>query len=143
MSVSSEAVVRICERLMRRSINDRSHRFFLQHTMRRLCIRYVNGFRWERGIIKRVPSITIFGHFDVLGRRSQALEISAARSDFDPVVRSSVKDADWMVSHLSIADVSGDARRIERNIGCRIDPAWVPHFLKSFECRIKNRLSPA
>src|SRR5262249_46312510 len=114
-----------------------------QHAMRRLSIRHVGGFTWERGIIKRVRRISVFSHFDVLGRRSEAPKIGSARLDFDPVVRSSVKDADWMVGHPGIADVSRDARRIERNISCRIDPALVPHFLKSFEGRIKNRLSPA
>src|SRR6478672_13543326 len=53
MSVSSEAIVRICERLMRRQIKDRARRFFFQHAKRRLCIWHVNGFGWERGIIKR------------------------------------------------------------------------------------------
>ena len=143
MSVSSEAIVRICERLMRRQIKDRARRFFFQHAKRRLCIWHVNGFGWERGIIKRVPRIRIFGHLDVLGRPFEAVKIGSARSDFDPVVRSSVKDADWMVGHVSIADVSRDAWRIERNIGRRINPACVPHFLKSFERRIKSRLSSA
>src|SRR5262245_63583602 len=111
--------------------------------MRRLCVRHVNRFRWKRGIIKRVPRIRIFGHLDVFGRQLEALKIGSARSDFDPVVRTSVKDADWMVGHLSVADVSRDARRIKRNIGSRINPAWVPHNLKSFEGRIKSRLSAA
>jgi hypothetical protein len=143
MCVSSEALVCICERLVRRHINDRAHRFFFQHATRRLCIRYADGFRWERGIIKCVPRIRIFGDLDVLGRRSEALKIGAARSDFDPVVRYSVKEADWMVAHLSIVDVSRDARRIERNVGRRINPAWILHLLKSFEGRIKSRLSAA
>jgi len=106
MSVSSKAIVRICERLVRRPINDRTHRFFFQHTMRRLCMRHDNGFRWERGIIKCVPRIRILGHLDVFGRRFEPLKIGSARSAFDPVVRSSLKDADWMVGHLGIADVS-------------------------------------
>ena len=106
MSVSSKAIVRIGERLTRRHINDRPHRLFFQHAMRRLCIRHDNGFRWERGIIKRVPRISIFGHLDVFGRRFEPLKIGSARSAFDPVVRSSLKDADWMVGHLGIADVS-------------------------------------
>ena len=61
-----------------------------------------------------MPRIRIFDHLDFFGRQLEALKIRPARSDFDPVVRSSVKNADWMVGHLSIADVSRDARRIER-----------------------------
>ena len=143
MRISSNAIVCICERFLRRCVNDPSGWFFFQHAMRRLCIRHADGFRWERGIIKSVPRIRIFDHLDVFGRRFEALKIGSAKSDLDPVVRSSVKDADWMVGYLGVADVSRDARRIERNIGGRINPAWVPHLLKSFEGRIKGRLSPA
>ena len=88
-----------------------------------------------------MPRVGIFDHLDVLGRHPEAVKIGSARSDFDPVVRSSVKDADWMVGHLSIVDVSRDARRIKRNIGRRINPARVPDLLKSFEGRIKSRLA--
>src|SRR5437868_330907 len=102
MSVSSEAIVGIRESLMRRHINDRPHRFFFQYAMSRLCIRHVSGFRWQRGIIERMPGVRIFGYLDVLGRRPEAIKIGSARSDFDPVVGSSVKDADWMVGHLGI-----------------------------------------
>jgi len=54
-----------------------------------------------------------------------------------------VEDADWMVRDFGVVDVSGDARRIQRNIGRRIDPAWVPKLMKSFEGPIKSRLAAA
>src|SRR5260370_21128262 len=88
-----------------------------------------------------MPRVRIFGYLDVLGRHPEAAKIGSARSDFDPVVGSSVKDADWMVGHLSIVDVSRDARRIERNIGRGINSAWVPHPLKSFEGPITHPMA--
>src|SRR5690349_16990822 len=106
--------------------------------MRSLCVRYVDGIRGERGIIERVPRIGILGHLDVLGRQFEALKISSARGNLDPVVGSSVKDADWMVGHLGVVDVSRDAGRIECNVGRWINPAWIPDSLKSFESCIKR-----
>jgi hypothetical protein len=74
----------------------------------------------------------------MLGRLFEALDIGSAGSDFNIVVQYSVEDADWMVRDFGVADVSRGARRIESNIGGRIDPAWVPQLMESFGKRGKT-----
>src|SRR5262249_36027159 len=109
MSASPEAPICKCEGLAGRHIDDGPDRFFLQDAMRRLRVWSNNWIRRKRRIIKCVPRVGEFGHLHILSRPSETLNIGPARRDFDPVVRRSVKDADWVVAHPSIVDVSRDA----------------------------------
>jgi len=112
MSASPEATICECEGLVCRHIDDGPNRFFLQYAMRRLRVWHSNWIGRKRRIIKCVPCVGEFGHLNILGRPSETLKIGPARSDFDPVVGPSVKDADWVVGHPGIVDVSRDAGRI-------------------------------
>src|SRR5215472_12376615 len=143
MRISSDTIVRIGERLIRRRIDDHPTRFFDQHAIRGLSI--VNHYRvgCERGIIKCVPGMRVLSHLNVLAGLLEAVEIGATRSDVDIIVGDSVKDAYWMVRDIGIVEVSGIALWIERNISRWIDPPCVPHVLEPLERCIEGRLSAA
>ena len=143
MRIASNAIVFICEWPVCRRIDDCTERFFLQHAMCCLCIPRDNGSSLKPEIIKRVPRIGVLGQLNLRSRLFETLDIGSAGSNLNVVIQHSVEDLDWVVGDVGVADVSRDARRIERNIGRRIDPAGIPQLSESFEGCIKTRLSAA
>ena len=86
MRISSDAIICICERLIGRSINDRTSCFFRQHTICRLSIMNHRGAGCKRGIIKCVPRIRVFSHLNVLARLFESVDIGSTRTDRNIIV---------------------------------------------------------
>ena len=73
-----------------------------------------------------MPRILILSHLYIFGSLLKTLKIRSAGTDLDVIIRDAMKYANGVVANVCIINVSRDARRIERNVGSRIDASGIP-----------------